>query len=69
MSRSVKKPLLASAMLPKMTDEEACESVLGGVIAGIGVMNGQTAIFLDDGRSIVFEGCERLWIEVKPRMH
>lgn len=69
MSRSVKKPLLASAMLPKMTDEEACESVLGASIAGIGPMNGQIAIFLDDGRSIVFEGCERLWIEVKPRMH
>lgn len=64
-----KKALLSSALLPKMTDEEACESVLGETIAGIGIMNGQTAIFLEDGRSIVFEGCERLWIEVKPRMH
>ena len=69
MSRSVKKPLLAAAMLPKMTDEEACESILGTTISGIGMMNGQTALFLEDGRSIVFEGCERLWIEVKPRMH
>jgi len=69
MPRSGKKAHLASAMLPQMTDEEACESILNAVISGIGVMNGQTAIFLDDGRSIVFEGCERLWIEVKPRLH
>lgn len=69
MSRTVKKAHLASAMLPKMTDEEACESILGTTISGIGMMNGQTALFLEDGRSIVFEGCERLWIEVKPRMH
>ena len=69
MSRSGKKAHLASAMLPKMTDEEACESILNSTIVGIGLMGGQTAIFLDDGRSIVFEGCERMWIEVKPRLH
>ena len=69
MSRSGKKAHHAAALLPKMTDEEACESVLGAAIAGIGVMNGQISIFLEDGRSIVFEGCERLWIEVKPRLH
>ena len=54
---------------PVITDEEACESVLGGTIAGLGLMHGQTAIFLEDGRTIVFEGCDRLWIEVKPRLH
>ena len=69
MSRSVKKAHLASAMLPKMTDEEACESVLGATIAGIGVMNGQTALFLEDGRTMIFEGCDKLWIEIKPRLH
>ena len=69
MSRSGKKAHLASALLPKMTDEEACESILNSTIVGIGLMGGQTAIFLDDGRSIVFEGCERMWIEVKPRLH
>ena len=69
MSRSGKKAHLASAMLPKMTDEEACESILNSTIVGIGLMGGQTAIFLDDGHSIVFEGCERMWIEVKPRLH
>ena len=69
MSRSGKKAHLAAGLLPKMTDEEACESILGTTISGIGLMNGQTAIFLDDGRSIVFEGCERMWIEIKPRLH
>lgn len=54
---------------PVMTDEEACESIIGVAIAGVGLMSGQTALFLEDGRSIVFEGCDRLWIEVKPRMH
>ena len=54
---------------PVMTDEEACESIIGAEISGIGLMNGQTTIFLDDGRTVVFEGCDRLWIEVKPRMH
>ena len=54
---------------PVMTDEEACESIIGGTICGLGLMDGQTTIFLEDGRVIVFEGCEKLWIELKPRMH
>ena len=69
MSRSVRKGMYASAMIPKVTDQEACESILGGVICGIGQVDGQTCLFLEDSRVIVFEGCEKLWIELKPRMH
>lgn len=54
---------------PVVTDEEACESIIGVAISGLGLMAGQTTLFLEDGRSVVFEGCERLWIEVKPRLH
>lgn len=55
--------------LPVLTDEEACESIIGVAIAGIGLMDTQVALFLEDGRTVIFEGCDKLWIEVKPRVH
>ena len=54
---------------PAVTDEEACESIIGVSIAGIGLMDTQVALFLEDGRTVIFEGCDKLWIEVKPRVH
>lgn len=54
---------------PAVTEEEACESIIGKKIMGLGLDDDHVSILLDDGRTVVFENCDRLWIEVRPRMH